>query len=78
MVSLKLNGKGFAVRIAMRTIILIASLHLAPLVVLAQQAGEGSSTPNRSLLQRFDANGDGQIDDGERRAVREKMRQMKP
>ena len=76
MVSLKLNGKGFAVRIAMRTIILIASLHLAPLVVLAQQAGEGSSTPNRSLLQRFDANGDGQIDDGERRAVREKMRQM--
>lgn len=30
----------------------------------------------RSLSQRFDVNGDGEIDDQERRAVREKMRQM--
>jgi para-nitrobenzyl esterase len=35
---------------------------------------EGNS--EKSLLQRFDANGDGKIDDNERRAVREKMKQI--
>ncbi|MFM7929043.1 MAG: hypothetical protein ACKO9Q_15155, partial [Pirellula sp.] len=43
----------------------------------AQEPSKGDrGTPDKSLLQRFDANGDGKIDDNERRAVREKMKQI--
>jgi acetyl esterase/lipase len=42
----------------------------------SQNRPSRGGTPDKSLLQRFDTNGDGQIDDTERRAVREKMKQM--
>ncbi|MFM7039246.1 MAG: carboxylesterase family protein [Planctomycetaceae bacterium] len=44
--------------------------------VLTAQQRPGGAGPEKSLIQRFDANGDGQIDDQERRAVREKMKQL--
>ena len=42
----------------------------------SQDRPSRGGTADKSLLQRFDTNGDGQIDDMERRAVREKMKQM--
>lgn len=42
----------------------------------SQDRPSRGGTSDKSLLQRFDTNGDGQIDDTERRAVREKMKQM--
>lgn len=41
-----------------------------------QQRFSGSGGAEKSLIQRFDSNGDGQIDDAERRAVRGKLKQM--
>jgi len=43
---------------------------------VAQEKPSRGGAGDKSLLQRFDTNGDGQIDDTERRAVREKMKQM--
>ena len=43
---------------------------------LAQEEPKRGAAADKSLLQRFDTNGDGQIDDTERRAVREKMKQI--
>jgi acetyl esterase/lipase len=43
---------------------------------IAQEKPSRGGAGDKSLLQRFDTNGDGQIDDSERRAVREKMKQM--
>ncbi|MFN5909568.1 MAG: alpha/beta hydrolase family protein, partial [Planctomyces sp.] len=43
---------------------------------ISQDRPSRGGTSDKSLLQRFDTNGDGQIDDTERRAVREKMKQM--
>ena len=76
MASLNFNRKVFAVRTSIWVVLLLAILHQWASVVFAQSPSEGSGSPNPSLLQRFDTNGDGQIDDGERRAVRDKMRQM--
>ena len=42
----------------------------------AQQRPTGDGISQKSLIQRFDSNGDGQIDDAERRAVRGKLKQM--
>lgn len=42
----------------------------------SQDRPSRGGTSDKSLLQRFDTNGDGQIDDTERRAVREKLKQM--
>jgi len=41
-----------------------------------QQQPAGNGGPEKSLIQRFDSNGDGQIDEQERRAVRGKLKQM--
>jgi para-nitrobenzyl esterase len=45
-------------------------------IAVGQDALPRGDANNKSLLQRFDTNGDGQIDETERRAVREKMKQM--
>ncbi|MFN9230620.1 MAG: carboxylesterase family protein [Planctomycetota bacterium] len=42
----------------------------------AQERPDRGSGTEKSLLQRFDTNGDGEISDDERRGVREKMKQM--
>lgn len=53
------------------------SLSTCPPPAWGQQHAAPSGATDKSLIQRFDANGDGKIDDQERRAVREKMRQMR-
>jgi para-nitrobenzyl esterase len=48
---------------------------IATLGFAQERPARGGGT-DKSILQRFDANGDGQIDDEERRAVRSKLQQM--
>lgn len=45
------------------------------LAAQAQTSPKGGQAPNKSILERFDKNKDGKIDDEERRAVREKLKQ---
>ncbi|MFM7116963.1 MAG: prolyl oligopeptidase family serine peptidase, partial [Planctomycetota bacterium] len=58
----------------------IAFLTFALLCLASRGWAQERSTPGggteKSLLQRFDTNGDGEISDEERRGVREKMKQM--
>jgi para-nitrobenzyl esterase len=58
----------------------IAFLTFVLLWIAAQGWAQERSSPGggteKSLLQRFDTNGDGEISDEERRGVREKMKQM--
>lgn len=42
----------------------------------SQNRPSRGGTPDKSLLQRFDTNGDGVLDEQERRAVRSKIQQM--
>lgn len=53
----------------------LIALGLLSTVGTAQQRRDRAGA-DKSLMQRFDSNGDGQIDDQERRSVREKIRQM--
>ena len=53
----------------------LIALGLLSTVGTAQQRQDRAGA-DKSLMQRFDSNGDGQIDDQERRSVREKLRQM--
>jgi len=58
---------------------LLASTLVQPAPPAARAAGlqEGPPRSNDSRFKQFDRNGDGKIDDEERRAVREKVRQMR-
>jgi dienelactone hydrolase len=55
---------------------LLLTLALAATSLSAQQPQKPGGTANNALLKKFDTNGDGVIDDTERRGVREKLRQM--
>ncbi len=59
-----------------RYLIFCFSLSLIELHAVAQNTPTRGGAADKSLVKRFDTNGDGQIDDNERRAVREKMKQM--
>lgn len=55
-------------------VLLLAPCLLAGTAAAQQRPDRG--TAEKSLIQRFDTNGDGEIDDQERRGVREKLKQM--
>jgi para-nitrobenzyl esterase len=56
--------------------LLLLTLCLAVPAGAQQSPGRKAADPNNPLIKKFDLNGDGVIDDNERRGVREKMRQM--
>lgn len=60
----------------MNTRPLLLTLALAAASLSAQQSPKPASTADNPLLKKFDTNGDGVIDDTERRGVREKLREM--
>ena len=59
----------------MKRLVSIVGLLSMTLTGFSQDPPKKAVSPANSLIQRFDANGDGRIDDQERRAVREKLRQ---
>lgn len=56
--------------------LVMISLFLILAGAMGQEPSSKAGGKEKSLLKKFDTNGDGQIDDNERRAVREKMKQI--